>query len=188
MSVAWPTGGVGAIVLYSLFEEQLRQRAVRTAQLVDSTAESFPEALGYFPDIAMDDPGPRQYLSLIERAAGAVTIPLIGSLNGVTPEGWTGYARAMQDAGAAAIELNIYVPSRRSHYRRTGRGATPSRGVAASQSGGLRPGRRQAEPLLQLVRRDGPPSRPGRRRRARPLQSFPAARYRCRTLCRSLPM
>ena len=107
-------------MLYSLFEEQLRQRAVRTAHLVDSTAESFPEALGYFPDIAMDDPGPRQYLSLIERAAGAVTIPLIGSLNGITPEGWTGYARAMQDAGAAAIELNISFLPGAPHYRRPG--------------------------------------------------------------------
>jgi dihydroorotate dehydrogenase (fumarate) len=100
--------GVAAIVLFSLFEEQLRERALRTAQFVDGPSESFPEALGYFPSVAADDPGPRQYLSLLERAAGEVSVPVIASLNGVTPEGWTGYARSMQDSGAAAIELNIY--------------------------------------------------------------------------------
>jgi dihydroorotate dehydrogenase (fumarate) len=101
-------GGVGAIVLFSLFEEQLREEAVRTARLVDETAESFPEALSYFPSAAEEDAGPHSYLVLLERAVSAVDVPVIASLNGVTPEGWTGYARAMQDAGAAAIELNIY--------------------------------------------------------------------------------
>jgi dihydroorotate dehydrogenase (fumarate) len=101
-------GGVGAIVLYSLFEEQLRERAARNAELLDASAESFPEALDYVPAIMKEDPGPRTYLRLLERAATSVDIPIIASLNGVTPEGWTGYARAMQDAGATAIELNIY--------------------------------------------------------------------------------
>jgi dihydroorotate dehydrogenase (fumarate) len=71
-------------------------------------AESFPEALDYVPAVAKEDAGPRRYLSLLERAVAAVDVPVIASLNGVTPEGWTDYARAMQDAGAAAIELNIY--------------------------------------------------------------------------------
>ena len=100
--------GVAAVVLFSLFEEQLREQAERTARLVDEPAESFPEALGYFPAGAEEDAGPRRYLSLLERAAAAVQIPVIASLNGVTPAGWADYARAMQDAGAAAIELNIY--------------------------------------------------------------------------------
>ena len=100
--------GVGAVVLYSLFEEQLRQEAARNARLADAGAESFPEALSYFPAEAEQDPGPRRYLSLLERAAAAVEVPVIASLNGVTPGGWTDYARAMQDAGAAAIELNLY--------------------------------------------------------------------------------
>jgi dihydroorotate dehydrogenase (fumarate) len=105
--------GVGAIVLYSLFEEQLRQEATRNARLADAGSESFAESLSYFPAAvaesgAAEEAGPRQYLSLLERAATAVEIPVIGSLNGVTPGGWTSYARAMQDAGAAAIELNIY--------------------------------------------------------------------------------
>jgi dihydroorotate dehydrogenase (fumarate) len=101
-------GGVGAIVLFSLFEEQLREQAARNAELVDRPAESFAEALDYAPAIMKEDPGPRRYLSLLERAATTVDVPVIASLNGVTPEGWTDYARAMQDAGAAAIELNIY--------------------------------------------------------------------------------
>ena len=100
--------GVGAVVLFSLFEEQLREEAARNARLVDEPAESFAEALDYFPAVAEEDAGPRRYLSLVERAAAAVDVPVIASLNGVTPEGWTDYARAMQDAGAAAIELNIY--------------------------------------------------------------------------------
>ena len=103
--------GVGAVVLFSLFEEQLREDAVRTARLVDAVANSSPEALDYFPALAEEDVGPRQYLSLIERATSRVGVPVIASLNGVTPEGWTGYAREMQDAGAAAIELNIYYPA-----------------------------------------------------------------------------
>jgi dihydroorotate dehydrogenase (fumarate) len=100
--------GVGAIVLYSLFEEQLREEEARRAQIVDGPAESFPEALDYVPAVVKEDAGPSRYLSLVERAAAAVDIPVIASLNGVTPEGWADYARSMQDAGAAAIELNIY--------------------------------------------------------------------------------
>jgi dihydroorotate dehydrogenase (fumarate) len=101
-------GGVGAIVLFSLFEEQLRDQAARIAEIVDGPADSFGEALDYVPAIAKEDPGPRGYLSLLERAAASVEVPVIASLNGVTPEGWADYARQMQDAGAAAIELNIY--------------------------------------------------------------------------------
>ena len=100
--------GVGAVVLFSLFEEQLRAQAARDARLVDEPSESFSEALGYFPAAAADDPGPRRYLDLLERAAATVEIPVLASLNGTTPTGWTAYARAMQDAGAAAIELNVY--------------------------------------------------------------------------------
>src|SRR4051794_5762724 len=99
-------GGVGAIVLFSLFEEQLREQATRAIRLAEETAESFPEALGYFPSVVQEDTGPRSYLTLLERAVSTVEVPVIASLNGVTPEGWTEYARAMQDAGADAIELN----------------------------------------------------------------------------------
>ena len=100
--------GVGAIVLYSLFEEQVREEAARNAALLEGPADSFAEAMDYVPAVVKEDAGARPYLSLVERAAAAVDVPVIASLNGVTPEGWVGYARAMQDAGAAAIELNIY--------------------------------------------------------------------------------
>jgi len=100
--------GAGAVVLPSLFEEQLRQEAARNAMLADAGTESFAESLSYFPEAAGGDPGPRRYLSLLERAAAAVDIPVIASLNGATTGGWTGYARALEQAGAAAIELNIY--------------------------------------------------------------------------------
>jgi dihydroorotate dehydrogenase len=109
--------GVGAVVLYSLFEEQLRREAEQDARLAEVGTEIFGEALSYFPAAAeaeaaeagsADEPSPRRYLSLLERAVAAVGVPVIGSINGMTPGGWTGYARAMQDAGAAAIELNIY--------------------------------------------------------------------------------
>ena len=105
--------GVGAVVLYSLFEEQVRREMAENARLAEAGTEVFAESLSYFPakveeDSAAEDAVPRRYLSLLERAAAAVDVPVIGSLNGVTPGGWTSYARAIQDAGAAAIELNIY--------------------------------------------------------------------------------
>jgi dihydroorotate dehydrogenase (fumarate) len=98
--------GVGAVVLPSLFEEQIRAEADRDERLAEAGIDSFGEAMTYLidPDASI---WPRQYLSLIERAAGS-GVPVIASLNGSTPGGWTDYARAMQDAGAAAIELNIY--------------------------------------------------------------------------------
>jgi dihydroorotate dehydrogenase (fumarate) len=100
--------GVGAVVLFSLFEEQLRREAARNAALAEAGTESFAESLSYFPEAADIDPGPRRYLSLLERAAAAVDIPVIASLNGSTAGGWTDYAAALEQAGAAAIELNIY--------------------------------------------------------------------------------
>ena len=103
--------GVGAVVLCSLFEEQLRREAARNAALADAGTETFAEALSYFPAAAAADPGPSRYLSLLERAVTAVDVPVIASLNGTTTGGWTGYAHALQEAGAAAIELNIsYLP------------------------------------------------------------------------------
>jgi dihydroorotate dehydrogenase (fumarate) len=95
-------------VLYSLFEEQLQREAAQTAALLDAGSESFAESLSYFPAGADQETGPRRYLSLLERASGAVEVPVIASLNGVTASGWVDYAHAMQGAGAAAIELNIY--------------------------------------------------------------------------------
>jgi dihydroorotate dehydrogenase (fumarate) len=100
--------GVAAVVLPSLFEEEVRRQAAQDAALAQAGTESFAESLSYFPEEAGAEPGPRQYLSLLERAAAAVDVPVIASLNGVTTGGWTDYATALEQAGAAAIELNIY--------------------------------------------------------------------------------
>lgn len=100
--------GVAAIVLPSLFEEQLRREAEQDAFLSASGTESFAESLTYLPPVPHGDVGARRYLNLVRTAAAAVDIPIIASLNGVTAGGWVDYAAAMQDAGAAAIELNIY--------------------------------------------------------------------------------
>lgn len=101
-------GGVAAVVLPSLFEEELHREAAQNAALLQAGSDSFPESLSYFPDIASPEPNPHRYLSLVERAAATVDVPVIASLNAITAGGWTRYASALEKAGAAAIELNIY--------------------------------------------------------------------------------
>ena len=144
--------GVGAVVLYSLFEEQVRRDAERDALLIAAGTESFAESLSYFPESDEPEPGARRYLSLLARSAAAVDIPVIGSLNGVTPGGWIDYARTMQDAGAAAIELNIYyLPG---DPRISGRDVEQRHVdiLDPGEGSGQHPGRREAEPVLQLDR------------------------------------
>ena len=170
--------GVGAVVLYSLFEEQLRREAAENARLIDAGTESFAESLSYFPATAEVEAGPRRYLSLLERASSAVEIPVIGSLNGVTPSGWTDYARAMQDAGAAAIELNIYyLPG---DPRIAGRDVEQRHLdiLTRVREAGQRAGGGQAEPVLQLDRRDRAAAGRGGRGRARFVQPLSATRHR----------
>ncbi len=100
--------GAPAVVLYSLFEEQLRLERYELHHHLTQGTESFPEALTYFPEPAEFHVGPEQYLKHIARAKAAVAIPIIASLNGSTPGGWTDYAKKIQQAGADALELNIY--------------------------------------------------------------------------------
>jgi len=100
--------GASAVVLYSLFEEQLRQDSVELAQHLEHGTFSTPEALTYFPEPEEFRLGPEEYLKHIGRAKEAVKIPVIASLNGSSAGGWTQYARAIQEAGADALELNIY--------------------------------------------------------------------------------
>jgi len=101
-------GGVAAVVLPSMFEEELHREAAQNAALLQAGTDSFAESLSYFPDIATPEPNPQRYLSLVERAAASVDVPVIASLNAITAGGWTRYASALEKAGAAAIELNIY--------------------------------------------------------------------------------
>src|SRR3974390_581365 len=98
--------GAAAIVLPSLFEEQIEMQMWHHETLTAMGFESSPETQGYFPRSA--EPGPQQYLDLIRRASTAVDIPIIGSLNGTTDEGWIGYAKLIEEAGASGLELNIY--------------------------------------------------------------------------------
>ena len=103
-------GGVGAVVMYSLFEEQLRHEAARAEMLTQVHEESFAEAMSYFPTRPSNSGGvTARYLELVEAGAKAIDVPLIASVNGATTGDWTAIARRMQDAGAAAIELNVYL-------------------------------------------------------------------------------
>jgi dihydroorotate dehydrogenase (fumarate) len=100
--------GASAVVLHSLFEEQLRADRRDLNHLSLLGTESYPEALSYFPEPGDWLVGPESYLKHIARAKAAVHIPIIASLNGSTPGGWTGFAKEIQDAGADALELNHY--------------------------------------------------------------------------------
>ncbi|HEY2127240.1 MAG TPA: dihydroorotate dehydrogenase-like protein [Streptosporangiaceae bacterium] len=100
--------GLAAIVLPSLFEEEVRREAAQDAAAWAAGSDSFAESLSYFPHVGSLEPHPRRYLNLVERAAAAVDIPVIASLNCVSATGWTSYASQLEQAGAAAIELNIY--------------------------------------------------------------------------------
>jgi len=100
--------GASAVVLYSLFEEQLSRDRMALYHHLSHGTESFAEALTYFPEPPEFHLGPEGYLAHIRRAKEAVKIPIIASLNGSTPGGWTSFAKQMQEAGADAIELNIY--------------------------------------------------------------------------------
>ena len=100
--------GAAAIVLYSLFEEQLRQDRLELNEHLQNGTDSFAEALSYFPEPDEYRLGPEEYLKHIAAAKKAVNIPIIASLNASSNGGWTSYAKQIQQAGADALELNIY--------------------------------------------------------------------------------
>ena len=100
--------GAAAVVLYSLFEEQLRQDRLEMNQNLQQGTESFAESLTYFPEPNEFKLGPEEYLKHIAAAKKATRIPIIASLNGSSAGGWTDYAKQIQQAGADALELNIY--------------------------------------------------------------------------------
>jgi dihydroorotate dehydrogenase (fumarate) len=100
--------GLGAVVLYSLFEEEITHESLALNHYLVRGTDSFAEAMTYFPDLGQYNTGPEKYLELISQAKKAVGMPVIGSLNGVTSGGWIKYAKMMQEAGADALELNMY--------------------------------------------------------------------------------
>lgn len=100
--------GAAAIVVHSLFEEQIRAQEEEVARFLDHGTGSFAEATSFFPAPDRYQHGLNDYLELIRRAKAAIAVPLVASLNGVTPGGWTEYAHLLETAGADALELNVY--------------------------------------------------------------------------------
>jgi dihydroorotate dehydrogenase (fumarate) len=100
--------GASAIVMHSLFEEQIEREHARTAHDLDAHVDAFAEATSFFPRTQDFRLGPHEYLEQIRRIRAAVAVPVIGSLNGVTATGWLEYARLIEQAGAHALELNPY--------------------------------------------------------------------------------
>src|SRR6266536_1720332 len=100
--------GASAVVLYSLFEEQLRNENLELEHSLTAGTESFAESQTFFPQSLEFYTGPEEYLTHIAKVRKAAKIPIIASLNGATLGGWTDYARRIEEAGADAIECNIY--------------------------------------------------------------------------------
>ncbi|PKO12358.1 MAG: dihydroorotate dehydrogenase [Chloroflexi bacterium HGW-Chloroflexi-10] len=100
--------GIGAVVMYSLFEEQISHESQALDYFLSRGTESFAEAISYFPELDNYNIGPEEYLELIAKIKESVNIPVIGSLNGISSGGWVNYAKKIEQAGADALELNIY--------------------------------------------------------------------------------
>ncbi len=100
--------GASAVVMYSLFEEQITHESLALDHFLNRGTESYAESLTYFPNLDNYNIGPEDYLSLIAKAKQAVSIPVIASLNGVSAGGWIDFAKKMEQAGADALELNMY--------------------------------------------------------------------------------
>jgi dihydroorotate dehydrogenase (fumarate) len=100
--------GAGAIVLPSLFEEQIERESFAVDATLELGTDAFAESLSYLPELDDYDVGPARHLALVEQARERLTIPVIASLNGTSPGGWVQYARHLESAGAQAIELNVY--------------------------------------------------------------------------------
>lgn len=100
--------GAAAVVMHSLFEEQIAYESFQLDHYLNNGTNSYAEALNYFPDLTFGNLGPGPYLQHLHRVKQAVDIPIIGSLNGVSTGGWVDYAKKIEEAGADALELNIY--------------------------------------------------------------------------------
>lgn len=100
--------GAAAVVMYSLFEEQITHEQAELNHYLSYGTESYAEALTYFPEAEDYNVGPEEYVELVRKAKEALSIPVIGSLNGISSGGWISYAKKIEEAGADALELNIY--------------------------------------------------------------------------------
>lgn len=109
--------GASAIVMYSLFEEQIVHEARELDHFLTQGTESFQEALSYFPEIEDFNLGPDEYIEHVRAAKEATSIPIIGSLNGVSAGGWLEYAKKIEQAGADGLELNVYYIPTNANYK-----------------------------------------------------------------------
>jgi len=100
--------GAAAVVFQSLFEEQIEHEEIQIHRVMEQGTESFAEALSYLPEMEEYNTGPDEYLRHVEASKKELEIPVIGSLNGSSPGGWLKYAKLIEDAGADALELNVY--------------------------------------------------------------------------------
>ncbi|MEO7264345.1 MAG: dihydroorotate dehydrogenase-like protein, partial [Ferruginibacter sp.] len=100
--------GAGAVVLHSLFEEQLKKEEEKYNTVLSNTSNVFAEARDFFPELDEYHKGSEQYLENIRKAKERVKVPIIASLNGISNEGWISYARQMEQAGADGLEMNIF--------------------------------------------------------------------------------
>jgi len=104
--------GAGAVVMFSMFEEQIRKEEEQMKNILQSTSNVFAEASDYFPDMDEYHVATYKYLETIRKAKQRVHIPIVGSLNGITPQGWIDYGQQLEQAGADALEINIfYIPA-----------------------------------------------------------------------------
>ncbi len=108
---ALAAASVGAVVLPSLFEEEVERATREHHRLTTAGTDAFAEALSYLPEVPVDPTGIDRHVALVAAAARELPVPVIASLNGTSLGGWTEYARTLVDAGAAALELNVYAPA-----------------------------------------------------------------------------
>lgn len=100
--------GAPAIVMHSVFEEQIKMEGSSTLRAIEETSDVYAESMSFFPKPSEFRMGPDQYLEHVRRIKEAVKVPVIGSLNGISDTGWTDYAKQIEQAGADALELNVY--------------------------------------------------------------------------------
>src|SRR5579859_7344869 len=174
--MALEEAGAAAIVMQSLFEEQIEHHELSVNSILETGVDSFPEARNFFPGLDDYNTGPESYLQLIELAKDRLRVPVIASLNGISRGGWTRYARLIEEAGADALELNIYFVAadprvsgrRRGALRRSGR---RGRGVDLDPACG------QGRPVLLVAGQRGVAAGGGRRERPGAVQPVPVSRH-----------
>ena len=171
-------GGCAAIVLHSLFEEQITQQETGRIRHMDRLDRQFATVVSYFPEPKAYALGPDEYLEHVRRVKAAVKIPVIGSLNGTTAEAWLKFARLIEQAGADALELNMYEVVTDLDQSAAAVEHGLKQVVRGSQVRAHDSARDQAVAVLHGVRSRGPIARRRRRRRSRAVQSVSPAGHR----------